>query len=367
MMKRKTGFTLVELLVVIAIMGLAMAASSDMFIRMLNMYKQQSKIAETNIEGMVGLELFRQDLERAGYGLPWVMNGVTYSEAAGVTQCTSPANGNDSPNPPRPIVTCNNADFPPNASDYLIIKAANITRNATSQRWTYLMTNVPQIKTWDQASENPANQDYVIVLSPGDTDLDERALVETGGIWSAKFQNIPGSAFIPTAGESQPRYVYDISDLTASPRMPFNRADYYITTTSVPVPQRCAPNTGVLVKSIISQSNGSRADFLPLLDCVANMQVIYRLDTNADGIIDLSTDDISALSALDIRREVKEIRVYILAHEGMKDDSYTYSAVDKIYVGDPTIGAGQLFDIGTNVHYRWKIYTIVVQPKNMRN
>ena len=72
-MRQRTGFTLIELLVVVAILGLVLAGISDLFISLLGQYKQQGKISESNIEGIIGLELLRQDLERAGYGLPWAL------------------------------------------------------------------------------------------------------------------------------------------------------------------------------------------------------------------------------------------------------------------------------------------------------
>jgi len=371
MIKRKTGFTLVEMLLVIGILGLVLAASSDMFVKLLNEYKQQSKIAETNVEGIIGLELMRQDIERAGYGLPWVMGGLTYNEAS-----NAPGNGyNDSTaNPPRPIVSGNDVsengtDFID--SDYLVIKATNISRNASAQRWTHL-TTTSGAKVWDvpagMPSDNPATTDNVIVLSPGAVVADERTLLQMG-----IFDSAHSVSWRPAAEDPQPRFVYGISD--SAPRMPFNRADYYVTKDRVNVPNRCAPNTGVLVKSTISHANGNLADHLPLLDCVANMQVVFRLDTNADGAVDLPTDDISTLSAEQIRTQVREVRVYILAHEGQTDNSFTYrnsssmagcTSPTQIYVGDPAIGMGGCFDIGTNVHYRWKVYVIAVYPKNMR-
>ena len=53
-----------------------------------------------------------------------------------------------------------------------------------------------------------------------------------------------------------------------------------------------------------------------LLDCVADIQVAYGIDTNQDGVVDAHTNDISALSASDIRLQVREARIYILSHEG---------------------------------------------------
>ena len=46
------------------------------------------------------------------------------------------------------------------------------------------------------------------------------------------------------------------------------------------------------------------------------MQAVFYLDTDADGIIDTTLDSIAALTAKNIRDQIKEIRVYILAHEG---------------------------------------------------
>jgi hypothetical protein len=109
---------------------------------------------------------------------------------------------------------------------------------------------------------------------------------------------------------------------------------------------------------------------MPLLDCVADMQVVFLLDRDGDGVIesyvDVLTDTVTGanLTAEQIRNQVKEVRVYILAHEGQMDRSYTHPATD-IYVGEPGIG-GRTFSIGANVHYRWKLYTLIVKPNNLR-
>ena len=380
-MKQERGFTLLELLIVTAIMAVALAVTSDMFLGLLNQYKQQSKLAETNIEGIIGLELLRQDVERAGYGLPWVIPaGLTYSEAASSAYaqiCNEPAPGGTS-NPPRPMVTVNNIGFVDQASgvmgigqaDYLAIKAVNIPGSGSSQLWSYLTTSV--IKSWDEPSENLAPTDYVIVLSPETTAASFRTLALGGSShWYTTFQNLSANGFVPAQLSPQPLFVYGLGT-TAVPTMPFNRADYYIQgppSSQVPIPTRCAPNTGVLVKSVVSQGTGSMGGPLPLLDCVADLKVIFRLDTDNDGIIDYNTDVLNdkstaaPLTAQQIRTQVKEIRIYILAQEGQMDNSFSYPS-PTITVGE--FGLGDTFTVGADVHYRWKVYMIVMSPDNMR-
>jgi prepilin-type N-terminal cleavage/methylation domain-containing protein len=379
-MKRDAGFTLIELLVVMVIMIFALAVTSDMFVGLLNQYKQQSKITETNIEGMVGLELLRGDIERAGYGLPW-QTPITYDEAAAFPAKTyNDCSGGAPCDPPRPILSDNDYAAGFNKADLLVIKAANIIRKASAQKWTYV-TDLSTAATWtggQAVGEYPDAKDYVIMLSQGTSDADTRTLVTNGALtptWVTTFEY--KSAFASGASPD-PLFVYGLYDSLppgSTPRMPFNRADYYILGPQnfANTPARCAPNTGVLVKSVISQSDGSRADVLPLLDCAADMKVIFRLDRGGNGTLeatDILTDKSGMrLTAKQIRQQVKEVRVYILAQEGQYDKTYT-SPKNIIYVGDsdPTMDnlKGHNFNIGTNVHYRWKLYTIVVQPKNMK-
>ena len=363
---KSKGFTLVELLITMAVLILVLAASSNTFVSMLRQYRQQSSISETNISSITSLDSLRMDIESAGYGLPWVIP----SEAPDYTEGTSApeSNYNDAPrNPPRPIQSDDNAGF--NNSDILVIKSSNIRRDTYSNRWTYLTFAAPNIKSWDIAAQNPAAGDYALILSPGSNATNRRTLVVVGGTWKAFWNTI--STFYPGERDPQPLVVYDLGN--SAPAMPFHRADYYILDPAAadPLkpkmqPDRCAPNTGELVKAVVTNdANGKRGDLVPVLDCVADMQAVFRLDTDNDKKIDTVTGNISALTAQQMRDQIREIRVYLLTHEGQMDRGFTYPA-SNIYVGESGIGQGHLFDLGTNLNYRWKIYTIAVNPQNMR-
>ncbi len=96
------------------------------------------------------------------------------------------------------------------------------------------------------------------------------------------------------------------------------------------------------------------------------MEVIYGLDTDANPSTALVwSDDISGLTADAIRTQLKEVRVDILAQEGQRDDSYRTPS-DNIRVGSLAC-LWRDFDVSGYRNYRWKVYTIVVKPRNLAN
>jgi hypothetical protein len=283
-----------------------------------------------------------------------------YSEASGA----DPAQLNDAPNPPKAVVSLDNSNVPAgltvNGSDYLVIKSTRVGMGSAAGKWTTLRKDAGGAvvtRIWGPIEEDLAGSDRVIVLSP---DRNRRTLVTpaAGVLFSAV------GTYAPADNLSVVRIVYGVDDNTApaSLRFPFNRADYYITTAGRP--QRCAPNTGVLVKRVVSQVNGTLSPPLPLLDCAADMQVIYGIDTNADKAVEDWRDDISMLSADIIRTQLVEVRVHILAQEGQIDASYR-TPTDNIFVGSQE--KGKSLDVSGHRNYRWKVYTIVVKPRSLAN
>jgi prepilin-type N-terminal cleavage/methylation domain-containing protein len=354
-LRRQDGFSLVELMVTMIVSVMTLIAATQIFAGLLRGFKQQSRIAETNVEGIVGLELARQDLLSAGYGLPWVVTGVVYNEVTPV-----PGNAlNDSPSDaPRPFVNGDGEGF--NGSDYLAVKASLGAMNAPSEKWTTLRKdNV--VHDWPDPNDQLAATDGVIVVTGGGdaTDVTRRTLVVSGTFYTT-FNNT--SPFAPIDNQHT-NIIYGI-DTETPLRAPFNRADYFIDTTAVP--ERCAPDTGVIVKAVMSHSDGNLSDNqFSILECVADMQVIFRLDTNNDDAIDSGLDELVGMDAPDIREQVKEVRMYILTHEGRMDPDYTHEN-GTFTVGE--FGLGRDFDLTTIPgweHYRWRLHTLAVRPENL--
>lgn len=364
MKNRESGFTLFELIVVMAIFTIVIVGVSQMFIAILSDFKQQSKITLTNIEGILGLEIMRRDIENAGYGLPWSWGApMNYEEeqAASIYK--------DAPsNLPRALVSGDGTGW--NGTDRLVIKAVNVANNTTVDRWNFLYTSpAGSTNVWTPLNENlgyAATSPYVIVLSQ---DATTRTLVPVGAGFSTRFSDV--ASFSTT--RSDPSIVYGL-DPNTEPKMPFNRADYYVQepASASDLPRYCAQGTGILYKAVIDQTKNS-AGFLadqPILDCVADMQVAYFYIDSGGNL--QKNEDIHTLTAAEVRNFVREVRVYILAQEGQRDNNYTYPT-NPVLVGETggVFGTvGRSFDFQSNSipdwkNYRWKLYTIVVRPSNI--
>jgi prepilin-type N-terminal cleavage/methylation domain-containing protein len=348
------GFTLVELVISIGIVGIILAAVTTFFLAVLSNSRVQARVTGSNIEGVMGLQLLRKDLSTAGYGIPW--NGiVAYNEAASGVLNDSPSSA------PRPVASQNSPGTTPNGSDYLVVKSLPVSLERASKKWTHLRTG-GVVRSWDDNSSELQDTDRVIVQDPGTTGPTFRSLASSGGVFFKTYAQVKAGEF----ASAQPgviRLVYGVTE-GQDLRMPFNRADYFIT--NLEVPRRCAPGTGVLVKGIVRHSDGTLDPVLPLLDCVRDMQVSYRYATDPSDPVGTLTDDITLVggTAEEVRTNLREIRVHILSHEGARDDSYTHGA-SAIYVGDP--GLGQSDNVAAAPHYRWKVYTLVVAPESLGN
>ena len=422
-MKNISGFTLLEIIITMALVIVVVGITGSAFNSIQKTSGRLVASEESNIEGVVGLEMFRHDIQQAGFGLAHAFSdpAPSYAEATvlpasklndGKGTSAAPTAGNV----PRAIASWN--DLTTNLSDatsetgvtynvisgtdYLAIKATTVGTSTTARKWTYLTysSGGKAAKSWPDAEDNlTASTDRVIMMN--------RTFTMTGGVtntlvydtstpgtyWVNYTNSLFNSAFSPLS----PQQVYCLYGIVKSKAlaMPFNRADFFVArpTNTAKIPSSCAPGTGILYKTNVNHSDSSttrgRMTYMPLLDCVADMQVVFGWDLNGNGIIEESSayeSDSTKISVSgptitaagiktilespdEIRNKLKYVKVYIMVQEGRKDSGFTN--VSPINVGDVASLTKQysVVNLSENgrdwLHYRWKIFRIVVHPNNL--
>jgi len=395
------GFSLVEILIVMGMFVVVMVITSSALNIVLSKGNIVQRSEESNIEGVIGLEMLRHDLAQAGLGLFTNTDNLpVYAEAVGVAA----APYNDSNNTPRAIVTGNNlplaANVVLNGTDYMAIKATTVGNNAIAQRWTYVTDDgVPH--QW--GTDDLVNGNIVIALTQtynAKRGVLEHSLVKTAPTnYEISFTDPASATYTPAIGKRY--YFYGIQG-AANLRAPFNRVDYYVRRPDNGFPTSCSPATGVLYKAVMSHLDGTLLPEIPILDCVADMQIVLGWNTQANpegsNVIDVlsSSDDgvlpntVTApggggLNGLDIltimrdpaevRRRLRQIKVYLLVQDSMRDPNFsnTNNALPIADAGEGPLveRPGQIVpgsvDLTTPnmLNYRWKVYRVVVKPKNL--
>jgi type II secretory pathway pseudopilin PulG len=409
MRRSESGFTLIELVVVMGTFMVILLISAAAFESIIKGASRETKLAESQVADIIGLELLRIDLEQAGYGLPTsYQQAVVYSEAASQSNFpVADTNPNDmnipaapSPggttDPPRPLAGgVNNFYFnnkatsaPYNGSDYLVIRSTAVARNDAAQKWSYVVTGDAPIVS-DVVEENFVEGEKCVVVRPvfRPTFRNELVMPSGAGFYAVVPTDLNPSAtatgndlrtFYPV-DPNEKRIIYGLVDDGVTPRMPFNRADYYIRRPAADLlPQRCAPNTGILYKGILNNTTatgGGGITEIPLMDCVADFQVVFGLDSSDDGAVDNYADVtfVAALDGVTQRRQVKEVWAFVLTHEGGPDRNYNYPN-STLLVGENIMMAdrGNTFNFATVYgsdnswrNYRWRVHKLAVKPKNL--
>lgn len=411
MLNSRKGFTLVEMVVVMAVFLVVVMITADAFKTILTQVTKLTKSEESNIEGMLGLEMFRHDIQQAGFGLPYsFLSPIKYAEA-GVTPANKFNDGTSTTASavPRAVVAGDDLAAVTDSgsynilddTDYLVLKASSLGLSAASQKWTYMpfddsvASSPPHI--WP--SENmTSGTDRVIVMRKAfsEATYTNQLIVKDSETFSAIYDSDgfdeDDKAFRPTLKE-EVYYLYGITPGSAA-RMPFNRADFFVATPSASSqkPAFCAENTGIFYKGVVNHGDG-KLNYIPLLDCVADMQVVFGWDVDdgqgnegQDGAVDTYSTPL-ALNNVDItvspsanktrvttaladaeklRASLKLVKVYLLAQVGRRNPGF--QSAETIRVGNvSTDGLSKVHTLTTNMRqYHWKVYRVVVSPKNLQ-
>lgn len=388
-MMNEKGMTLVELMVSLVVMLIIVAAAGSGYLKLMGGFNVQGKIAESYMEKLTGLELLRFDIEMAGYGLfhnpplPPPPGGFAYQEADepdSVSGLHNPEVFNDAPGGvPRAFVAAeDNTGL--GGSDVMVIKSSIASYNDTTSKWAYIYENAGagELRSWG-GSMDFKNSDRFIALdsnekpTTGDSTPFKRLKLNSSNQWYFD----PGSN-MPVPPNSHNYIAYGIGTTATTPRMPFNRVDYYLGDFPTYRPSRCYDGTYTLYRSNIvnDSANGGRRKGWelnpkapePLFDCVMDFQVIYWMD-NGNMLIEAGEGKgyLGAATPEEIRNQLREVRVYILYHEGGRDESYTASqiSIEDEFHDPPKIYDPSTFGPGAT-HYRWQLARIVVKPNNLR-
>jgi type IV pilus assembly protein PilW len=360
------GLTLVELMVTLAVILVVIAAASTAYLKLIGGFKVQGKLSDTQLDALYGFELLRYDVQMAGYGLPHGPNPMCfYNEAA-----AAPAsNFNDAANLPcipRAFRFSNNGG--PNGSDVLVIKSAVARLNSTTRKWSMMYRDGAncRIKSWSNGDMNFVSGEKIVAVLGDQTRNLLPAPLDSAN-WKLSFvdNNCTG---LPSPAAGVVNLIYGVDNsTTAAPRMPFNRVDYYLATpgTASDMPGRCFPGSFVLYRATINQSGalaGARNPE-PLIDCVLDFQVAFGRDRDADGGVE-TWDSNSTLTLAQVNTQLRELRVFVLYHEGGRDDNFRYSGT--LNLGDAQTGVLSSFTpTGNATRYRWKVTKLVTKPMNL--
>ena len=205
-LKDSRGYTLTEMIIAMAIFVIVMMVANKGFQTMLTHVGQQSKLSETQIGNVIGLELLRSDLQNAGYGLPWTLQdtpSASYTEmtnddhtmpATAWEALKSPMTYNDAPGAPR-FVQSGNTTFNAGVgggSQYLVIKSLSVAPWATQKKWITVTygTTTKTASNWGSAERAFAansTERVIVVRSTFVSGVPIRELQVNDGVFAAPF------------------------------------------------------------------------------------------------------------------------------------------------------------------------------------
>lgn len=296
-MDRK-GFGLVEVLVSMTVLLIILGITYTSFNSLLKGFKRESKSIETQVEKSSALELVRLDIEHAGYGIS---------------------------------ANCSDKIMELNGTTSFIIRSTLNNTNEKTRGW--VIRNCLTNSTVVDKREDTSNDDLVYLT------LANKTFVANSDISSCPGSDVYIAFPYDSSGdgcESDPQFCTKIT---------------YSLSSNQPL-SKCHPGTYNLLRSVNSAAG------TPILNCVADVALRFDLDTNNDGIVDVTSASSLPSTNSALRSQLKNVKVYLLVQEGQEDKKYTFS-------GSTTIDGVTLSRPSNSDHYRWKIIKLSIKPLNL--
>lgn len=358
LLKKNSGFSLVELLVALAIFSVIFAVVFSSYITQVKHTGREYRVAEAEIEIGIAKGIIERDIAMAGYGI---------AEDYGTTGFN-------------PSVASATNDNP----DTLTLTGTAIgMKSRQAQAWTYINGVNPTFgpasvsdtnATWSDSRENLETDDRVILMEPGTKKLLLQGTEwlfnydPSNGTFANRLKTLSGGTTYATP--SVGTLIYGLCGSSnancdvAGILQPYYAVRYGLGGTP---PSNCAAGTQSLLRNE-SRTSVPTSGGDPILDCVLDVEVAFGLDTNEDGTIDTWDNGGAAAAgyaASDLRKRLKQIRMYILVQSGNYDSGYTASS--PIWVGDSILSTGRSVTLTTaQLNYRWRALAISMMSRNIR-
>ncbi len=377
-MKNITGWTLIELLIAIAIFVVVIVIPFTMFIKTLRITTRQYEISKSSIEKLPVSEILRKDIETAGFGLPYEIGNRTYSEISDsvsfpLYSSFKPSTFNGSPSG-IPKAIDGNFDASSGYS-YLVLRSSVFGLSKAANHWTYIYDDngTEKINIWNSNSisnyNNLADNDEVIILNANSREIVGNSLFYKITKNTSSSDLNPGDYGLPNLLQGN-YLIYGIkssSDVSA----PFNRVDYALYDEKNKNPL-CAQGTHTLGRILFNNNSKGNVTKFPILRCVADFEVWFGLNSSSNSIY--WTENLTSLTASEIRKYLKKVVVFILVQNGQVDSNYTFPK-SSVFIGDSSLGIGKTFyfskhgfpqvGLKSYKYYRWKLLEFVVKPMNL--
>jgi type IV pilus assembly protein PilW len=304
---KKNGFSLVEMVIAIVICSVIIGLTFPAFKNLLTASKSETASEEVHIDKIISLELIRLDLENSQYGIaqnePTVP--MTWDDTNKIFQINSTLNNTNSSTIGWLLYDC--------------------TSGGT------LASNLPTDKRQETSNNN------IVLL---DSDKNFESLTTTGG-------SCPTSNGIYTA------FPYDAGGSNACTTQWCTSVKYQLSSTNDL--STCAAGTKNLLR-VAGTGTG-----IPVVNCVADFQVTFDLDTDGNDIIDVAQTTTLPTTTGDILSQVKNIDMYILMQVGQRDDNLN-SNVNMALGGASalTLSAASVTEDASK--FRWKVVRISGKP-----
>lgn len=312
---KERGFSVIELIIAMFIVSVLLVLTALSFDRILFGVRSESHSAQSGIERLVGLQLFRLDLEHLGFGIArdTTDSPVVWTEGAG---------------PADRLLT--------------LRSTLNNSNPATIGWFLYDCTAGGSYAARQVATGGTGLTNTIVVLDQN------RAFVENNNRTTG---NCPAGIQVLTG------YPYDgtVANGCGASAQFCNQTIYSLSDTQNL--STCAPGTRNLLRAV-GAGNGN-----PVLNCVADFKVRFDLDSDENGSVE--TDNATALPATtaDVIDQVRNVDVYILMQVGLR--RIEASGTDRALFSGTTTLDGVAFDtagIPDFNNYQWKTLKISGKP-----